>query len=206
MTQELSPRERRHERTRQAILDAARKIVSQQGAEALSLRAVAQAIDYSPAGIYEYFASKEEMVMALCMQGHRRLKEYLLRADPTLPVEEHLEEIGLAYIDFALRNPDFYQLMFTTQLPPDASAAMKEAMLTDNSSFPLLVNAVQRGIDEGIFHARPGFEALEMALMAWAMVHGMAMLRTHQLKQLPVDFAAVERESLHRLSNALKGH
>ncbi|NJN55580.1 MAG: helix-turn-helix transcriptional regulator, partial [Anaerolineae bacterium] len=57
---ELTPRERRHLRTKDAILDAARLIIKEQGADALSIRAIAEQIDYSPAGLYEYFGSKEE--------------------------------------------------------------------------------------------------------------------------------------------------
>ncbi|MCB0074139.1 MAG: helix-turn-helix transcriptional regulator, partial [Caldilineaceae bacterium] len=53
MTEELTTRERRALRTREAILDAARQIISRQGADALSMRAIAKAIDYSPAGLYE---------------------------------------------------------------------------------------------------------------------------------------------------------
>ena len=110
---ESSPRERRHEKTRQAILDAARKIIATEGTEALSMRAIAQRIDYSPAGLYEYFDSKEEIIGAVCAQGHRRLTEYMQRADPDLPPGELLLQLGLAYVDFAVRNPDFFLLMFT---------------------------------------------------------------------------------------------
>lgn len=57
MEDTLTPRERRAQRTRDAILEAARGIISKKGVEALSIRSIADAIDYSPAGLYEYFGS-----------------------------------------------------------------------------------------------------------------------------------------------------
>jgi AcrR family transcriptional regulator len=201
-------RERRHERTRQAILDAAREIISTQGPEALSMRAIAQEIDYSPAGLYDYFAGKEEIVVAVCEQGHRRLTEYMQRADPNLPPDELLMELGLAYIDFAVRNPDFFLLMFTNPNTGVAQGSdlkqMQSDMLKDGSSFPLLLRAMQRGVDEGLFHPRPQYGVLEMAFTAWSMVHGLAMLRIGHLRHFPGDFAAMELESLRRIGAGLQ--
>ncbi len=205
---EPTPRERRHERTRQAILDAARKIIADEGQEALSMRAIAQHIDYSPAGLYEYFDSKEEIIAATCEQGHRRLTEYMQRADASLPPDELLLELGLAYIDFAVRNPDFFLLMFTS--PATAVAAGTEveeavgAMHKESSSFPLLLAAIQRGVNAGIFKGRPGYGVLEMAFTVWSMVHGIAMLRIGHLKHFPTDFAAIDREALRRIGVGLK--
>ena len=204
---ESTPRERRHEKTRQAILDAARKIIASQGTEALSMRAIAQHIDYSPAGLYEYFDSKEEIVGAVCEQGHRRLTEFMLRADPDLPPDELLLQLGLAYIDFAVRNPDFFLLMFTSPntgvAPGSSQQEMTEAMHKDGSSFPLLLHAIQRGVDQGVFKPKPRYGVFEMAFTAWAMVHGIAMLRIGNLRHFPGDFGAMEHEALRRIGAGL---
>lgn len=203
-----SPRERRHEKTRQSILEAARKIIANQGTEALSMRAIAQEIDYSPAGLYEYFDSKEEIIAAVCEQGHRRLTEYMLRADQNLPADDLLMELGLAYIDFAVRNSDFFLLMFgspSTGVALNASSKeMELGLLQDGSSFALLLRAIQRGVEESIFKARPGYGPFEMAMTAWSMVHGIAMLRIGHLKHLSEGFAGLERESLRRIGLGLK--
>ena len=204
---ESTPRKRRHEKTRQAILDAARKIIASQGTEALSMRAIAQHIDYSPAGLYEYFDSKEEIVGAVCEQGHRRLTEFMLRADPDLPPDELLLQLGLAYIDFAVRNPDFFLLMFTSQstgvAPGSSQQEMTEGMQKEGSSFPLLLRAIQRGVDERVFKPKPGYGVFEMAFTAWAMVHGIAMLRIGNLRHFPGDFSAMEHEALRRIGAGL---
>jgi AcrR family transcriptional regulator len=203
-----TPRERRHEKTRQAILEAARKIIAAEGTEALSMRAIAQHIDYSAAGLYEYFDSKEEIIAAVCEQGHRRLAEYMQRADATLPADEYLLELGLAYLDFAQRNPDFFVLMFvnpaTSVEPGVGPAAVMAKMISETSSFSLLLQAIGRGVEEGVFRTRLGYGVLEMAFTAWAMVHGIAMLRIGHLRHFPGDFAAIESEALQRIGAGLK--
>ena len=207
MTGNLSPRARRHQRTHDAILDAARQIINEQGTDGLSMRAIAKAIDYSPAGLYEYFGSKDEIISAVCMVGHRRLSEYMQRADQSLPAREYLMEVGLAYIDFAVRNPDFFNLMFsspTTGVPAELSPSEAIAEMTvEGSSFGLLLTAIQRGIDQGVFITKPGYELLEMAFSAWSIVHGMALLRIGHLANFPMNFAPVEREALRRFGLGL---
>ena len=105
---ERTPRERRHQRTQPAIIEAARQIIRESGVDALSIRAIAERIDYSPAGLYEYFGSKEEIVAAVCAQAFERFTRRLAQVDTTLPITEYILELGLSYIDFALRNPDSF--------------------------------------------------------------------------------------------------
>src|SRR5688572_28249541 len=106
-----STRVRRQQRTRDAILTAALEIVIAEGVTALSLREVARRVDYSPAGLYEYFGSKEEIVAALVSEGYRRFTIHLDQVPIELPPYERLIELGVAYIDFARTNPQHYLLM-----------------------------------------------------------------------------------------------
>lgn len=198
---ELSPREKRQQRTHQAILDAARQIINEKGIDGLSMRAIAERIDYSPAGLYEYFGSKEEIIAAICWQGHRRLKAYMEQVDKTLPYADYFLGIGLAYIHFAVQNPDFFLLMFTTLSVNPTSVEMLERdedaeMMSEDSSFVILINAIQRGVAEGHLHPRPGFGVFEMAFAAWSQVHGIAMLRITHLRTFVADFDQVVRETL----------
>lgn len=208
MEEQLSPRERRALRTREAILDAARHIVNKQGLDALSIRAIADAIDYSPAGLYEYFGSKEEIILAVVEQGFERFTRALERADATLPAHEHLKAAGMAYIEFAVRNPDFFLLMFTTAPLSDLYEAQWKSIcsmenaaekLQEEPSFGVLYRAVARCVAEGVFQTRPDYGTFEMALTTWAHVHGIAMLRVTHFRNLPTDFSAVDQAGLDAL-------
>jgi AcrR family transcriptional regulator len=188
-------------RTREAILDAARQIIGESGVEGLSIRAIAERIDYSPASLYEYFGSKEEILAAVCWQGHNRLTAQMTAVDATLSANDYLLAIGKAYIAFAVENPDYYLMMFTN--PAFAGSAQEQQQA--ESSFTILLTAVQRGLDEGLFQRRAGYDLMEMAYTAWAMVHGISMLRLTYLTNQPVDFAVADDASLRTLISGLMG-
>lgn len=190
-----SPRTRRHVRTRQAILDAALSIVHEEGPDGLSMRTLADRIDYSPAGLYEYFGSKEEIITEVCDEGHRRLADYMLEVASSLPAADYLGGIGLAYIRFALENPDHFLLMFSS--PQMAGDATVDALPKESeSSYGILLQGIQRGIDEGAFRARPGFGLSEMGYAAWTLVHGIAMLRVTALRGYPLNLDAADHQAL----------
>jgi len=211
MTTDLTPRQRRRQRTEQAILDAARQIIGQDGPNALSMRAIAERIDYSAAGLYEYFGGKDEIIVAVSRQGHARLKQAMELADKTAPPDEYLLAISLRYIEFALENPDYFQLMFSSIAAPkpeneDGAPDLATMMAEDESSFPILLRAIERGIESGLFKTRPDYDygLLELAYTAWSVVHGIAMLRVAYLQHYQLDYAAMDREALRRLIMALQ--
>ncbi len=204
----MRPRTRRYLRTRQAILDAALEIINQEGPDALSMRSLAERIDYSPAGLYEYFGSKEEIVNAVCEEGQRTLYEAMGQVDPTLPPSAYLYEIGQAYIRFALAYPDYFLMMFTLTPPAPASYIalenQPEIAQSEPTAYDLLVQAVERGLDAGAFHERPGFGLAEITYAAWALVHGIAMLRVTALRDFPTDLSVSDHEALHNFMRGLQ--
>ena len=200
----MQPRERRFQRTRQAILDAALEIIREEGPAALNMRALAERSDYSAAGLYEYFGGKDEIIAEVCQQGHERLASHMRTADAGLPVVDYLYEIGIGYIRFALENPDYFLLMFTAGSPGPAGDLPPEKLLEGDSSFHILLGAIRRGIAEGVFVSRPGFELMEMAYAAWATVHGIAMLRVTILRGYPLDFEVADREALRNFARGLQ--
>jgi AcrR family transcriptional regulator len=191
-------RERRQQKTRQAILDAARQIIVEQGVSELSMRSLAEQIDYSPSGLYEYFDGKEQIIQAVCGEGHARLTQTMRQVDAALPPEEYLVRIGQVYVDIASSHPAVFQLMFSAlpAEPPDLSN------LSESSSYRVLLEAIQRGIESGTFKARPSFGLHEMAFAAWSMVHGISMLRIY-MPELTPTFNAYKDHALWTLVRGL---
>jgi AcrR family transcriptional regulator len=198
------PRERRFQRTRKAILDAALAIIREEGPAALSMRALADRIDYSAAGLYEYFGGKDAIIAEVCQQGHERLASHMGQADANLPVVDYLYEIGIGYVRFALENPDHFLLMFTVPPSGPAADASPEELLEGDPSFAILLAAIRRGIEERVFITRPGFGLMEMAYAAWSTVHGIAMLRVTSLRDYPLDFETADREALRNFARGLQ--
>ena len=193
-----SPKERRHKRTRAAILRTAREIITEDGVEALSMRKIADRIDYSPAGLYEYFSSKEEIVAHVCIENERRLAAYLSAVKDNLDPGDHLVELGLAYLRFAKENRDHFMLQFTFR--PEGGD-YSESTVPRESSFGILVSAVQALIDAGRIPNAPSTETV--AYTTWAYVHGMAMLQLTALRDTNQDFGPADRWGLIRYVEGL---
>lgn len=108
---------RQKEETRSNILKAAREIVKDEGWQGLSMRKIADKIEYTAPIIYEYFANKEAILQELTCKGFRILTKDLETAkkisnDPA----EQLENMWLAYWNFALENKEMYQLMYGVEM------------------------------------------------------------------------------------------
>ena len=109
--------QRQKEDTRKSILAAALQIVKQEGWAALSMRKIADVIEYTAPIIYEYFPNKEGILLELTRQGYINLGLKVKEArDCKKSAEEQLEAMWLAYWDFAFEEKEFYQLMYGVQV------------------------------------------------------------------------------------------
>lgn len=108
-----TPRARFREMMREDILAAARQILQQEGYPALSMRALAEAVGVRAPTLYDYFASKEEVLNAIFMQGLELLAgQFSSLAPQTKPGLHRLLLLGIEYRRWGLANPDMYQLIF----------------------------------------------------------------------------------------------
>lgn len=115
----------RHERARRAveraILDAARELFVSQGYQHVTIRKIAERIEYSPAAIYRYFSSKDDIFFALAEEGFRLLAE---RAAAHLAAADPLEAVRQAFWDyyaFSKAHPEYFALMFLDRSVPRIS-------------------------------------------------------------------------------------
>ncbi|PQV51032.1 TetR/AcrR family transcriptional regulator [Paraburkholderia sp. BL21I4N1] len=103
---------RQKQALRERILDAARRIVMREGFAALSMRKIADAIEYSPATLYLHFASRDEIAQALCEEGYAQLLETFVPHARIADPAERLKALGRAYIAFGVAHPQTYRLIF----------------------------------------------------------------------------------------------
>jgi AcrR family transcriptional regulator len=97
---------------RNAILDAAREIAALEGWHAVTIRRVAEKIEYSPPTIYEYFPSKEALLTEVAHEGFRLLLTGLQAArDATTGPRERFRAMGTAYWSFVWKYPELYQVI-----------------------------------------------------------------------------------------------
>ena len=170
-------REREKSETRDKILDAARELFVTEGFEGVSMRKVAEKIEYSPTAIYVHFADKQELFRELCHQDYARLAEVfqssVMSTDPT----ERLKQIGAIYIDFGARYPNHYKFMFMTPHPPHEPDDVDREMMgnPEKDAYAFLKWAVQQALDAKCFREElTDAELLSQTL--WASVHGVISL------------------------------
>lgn len=111
-------RQRQKDEVKTAILDTAWEIVGREGWPSLSIRKIAEAIEYSVPVIYDHFENKEAILHEFTLRGFRKLNEQLrdAKAEFADPGRQ-LEALAFAYWRFAFDNKEYYQLMFGVGLP-----------------------------------------------------------------------------------------
>ena len=169
----IDPRTRRKQVLRQKILDVSREILLSQGFAALTMRRVAEAIDYSPAAIYLHFQSREQIAQELCFAGLRRLYERLQSVTAKDPATR-LSGYARAYLEYSQSDPETYRLIFM------ADSQLTKAVFTHQDSgggegaLRLIVTAFTE-LHNG---SKKTFgKPSELAELFWASLHGLASLR-----------------------------
>ncbi len=196
-----TPRRRRAEKIRQAILDTAIELLSEKGSQDLSLREIARRLDYTPAALYEYYASREAILEAVAVEADRRMTAALAPLPDALPVAEQIVQAGLAYIRFARQNPALYLLYASW---PAAVGPGGELRFANGASYRLLVSLLERGVEQSKLGQRNGLDVPEMAYLCWGVVHGLASLQLGALKGAYPDFDQVDEPALRVLVDSLK--
>ena len=209
-----------HGDLRRALLEAGQAILQESGAPALSLRGIARRAGVSHMAPYHHFAGRGELVAALAADGFERLAaamrdamESATGADPV----ERLRACGVAYVVFAVRNPEMFELMFGRELA-DSSAhpvlrqAARAAYGTFAAALPAPPGAAPGQTEDAAEPADGDSSAGEssegesiplppIALAAWSLVHGLAML----VAEGQVGSGAADAEEAERLTREAMG-
>ena len=183
----------RHENSKQQILKTALRMLNTQGVERFSIRELARRTGYSPASLYEYYGGKEDILSELRRDGNSQLYAYLAEIPNDMPCKKRLVEIGLAYLRFAQRHPEHYQLMFVMLSSKRTTLTSPAA---EGSPYTLVLQTVHQGINDKILVLPRGYDAEALTYSLWAMLHGMAMLQITHLKNFGADFEVIHKQTL----------
>ena len=170
-------RERQKESLRQEILDAARDLFIEEGYENVSMRRIAEKIEYSPTTIYLYFEDKADLLFHLCEETFAKLASTAeeLLGDHDDPIQT-VRKIGRAYVDFGLKHPNHYRVTFINRPPSQVDRERQENSM-GRKAFNLLKRSVETCIVEKKFREM-NIDVASQAL--WAAVHGItSLLITH---------------------------
>ncbi|MBS1555676.1 MAG: TetR/AcrR family transcriptional regulator [Bacteroidota bacterium] len=171
-------KERDRQEMRDQILKSAHQLFLEKGFDQISIRNIAEAIEYSPATIYLYFKDKNEIVHALHQDGFKLLNQHFQPLAKFEQPFERLKEMGKAYIKFATENPGVYELMFMRSEPMEhVSDCLDEEWREGDRAFEFLVETVAQCQSQGYFK---GLHPHSFSMMIWSFIHGLCSLRISQ--------------------------
>ncbi len=187
----MTRRAREKQELRFKILEAARELFAAGGEEAVTLRAVAEKIEYSATTIYLHFADKDALLGELCATDFLAFSRMFKLAERVNDPIERLRKLSAAYVDFGLQNPAHYRLMFLPSAPSAKSSAQPGAArgaaisanlapTTDQDAvkagpYDFLYTAVFKAMAAGCF--KPEHQDVAgIAQLIWGGLHGVLSL------------------------------
>jgi len=181
--------------TKTRIFRAARKLFDDKGLEELSLRSVAKSVGITPMAIYRHFDSKEALVDALVLDG---LAQWSARVDALPPADglAKLEQLGEAFLDFALEEPRRFEAAFllhskkARRYPDDFVAGRSPAGTVQ-------LRAIEQAMADGILEAH---SAVEIMMTNTALGQGLVTLyRAGRVAGGEAEFRALYRRATRRV-------
>lgn len=152
------------------IVAAARALYFERGPDAVTMRAVAERVGVTATALYRHFADKEALLREVVGEGSRLLGSHLFRALEAPTPLERLRATAMAYLDFALAQPQAYRTLFEPA-PHDDDASPVHLQRAAVSRF--LRDRVREAMDAGVVAEGDPDGA---ALTLWSMLHGLASL------------------------------
>src|SRR5262245_28550907 len=142
--------ERDREAVRRSILDAARELFVTEGYLNVSIRKIAERIEYSPAAIYGYFPSKDDIFFALAEEGFHLLHRPLEAARTSTSSLDAVRKILWQFYLFSVEQPQYFALMFVDRSVPSIRSVYERFAFARETKQELM-SLLQRAIDEGSF-------------------------------------------------------
>jgi len=161
-----------HGDLRNALITAGADILAKSGVQALNLREVARHAGVSHMAPYRHFADKQALIEAIAEEGFRQLWCTIEQAmiPPSISTAENLIMLGQAYVQFAMRHPNYFRIMFGSARNQPKS---QQLYIASKAGFQMLIEILQRGQTEGEIIQNDSFD---QAKMLWTMMHGLAIL------------------------------
>jgi AcrR family transcriptional regulator len=193
--------EREREAVSRAILDAARELFVAEGYQNVSIRKIAEKIEYSPAAIYSYFASKDDIFLALAEEGFRLL---FGRTCPATECSNGVEALRAGFwnlYEFSKEHPEYFALMFLDRSVPRISQDWQRFGFVREMKRNI-ADRIQHAIDAGEFPAGTHPDSVFRILSA--AIHGVAVMRLCDRLPPDEDADALARDTLEAALTGLR--
>ncbi len=200
----VARKEKQKQEIRSLILEESMKLFVEEGFSKVSVRKIAERIQYSPTTLYLYFKDKNEILFYCCESGFKKMLEQNIALGLISDPIERLHQMGINYLNFGLENPQYYDLMFIQEAPMATLTDMGAGWSSGDQALEALKIIVQDAMDKGLL-VPAKVETVAMAV--WSMVHGLVSLAIRQRldKLVPAeDMEQTMHDSLDWLLKTMK--
>jgi len=165
------PRPYHHGDLRQALMRAAEALIGEVGPRAFTLREVARRAGVSHNAPYRHFASRDDLLLAVAQEGYERLRVNMTKwMKSSVSARKRLVLCGCGYVEFALRWPRYFLVMFDL---PELMHGKHDKGGIGVAAFQVLLDAIADAQQAGVL---PEGDSVQLAWIAWSLVHGIAKL------------------------------
>lgn len=183
-------REREKQETRKRILDAARELFAEHGFDAVTMRKIADRIEYTPTALYFHFKDKDTLIRELCVTDFEAFGEHFAALAGEQDPVERLRKTGRAYADFAIAHPQHYRVMFMSPEAPEATDVDWRGNPAKDA-YAFLRWTMTECIEQG--RLRDPFNEPELASqIAWGTIHGVVSLHITHCKGKWIEWRTIE--------------
>jgi AcrR family transcriptional regulator len=159
-------RERDKAVVRERIVVSARHLLETEGAAGVTMRRVAEAMDYTAPVVYQHFANKDDLIGELVRQGYSELVARLEAAQSGTDPDTRLSAVAAEYLGFAAENEHLFETMNGTALAPDARLAAARPT----------IGVLAKLVDDWAERHGVELEAEEAYEIIWGTLYGIAAL------------------------------
>ncbi len=185
-------RERERATLHTRILDAGREILVREGYEALTMRKLADKIEYTPGALYAHFEDKDALVRAICIADMRALAAQFSAALGIADPMERLRTLAQSYARFALEHPQQYKVLFVLDpVPALHHGAIVERGNPESDAYAVLEAAVEHALKKGLFSGWKSRPQL-IAQALWAAMHGVVAIENRRHEGMEIPFEPIE--------------
>jgi len=154
---------------REEILEVSKEILIEDGFSKMSMRKIAKRADITATSIYLHFKNKDDLLLALIEESIENLKKALMDViDPSKDLIRQLEDLAETYIDYALKHPEEYQVIYMVR-PEEMPKYPKEKFKNIRSTYELLADIISNGKKNELIEVE---SSLISAYTLWAQLHG----------------------------------
>ena len=163
-----------HGNLKEALIQESLKMVEANGLSSITLRELTQRVGTSRTALYRHYSSKEELFKEVIQAGFEKLDADIFAAlDEDLEVKKKIYMLGKGYINFAIKNPNLYRMIFGHELQEHREESCDINDREDAPGFHKLVDIITEAQADGILKKEDPFM---QATVMWSLLHGLSNL------------------------------